>query len=115
MSDRTEDKPKKPKRRQQVFTLLVEVGRGPGDGLPEDATGAALMCYAGGVDEQEAVNETVAVLKQADLSPLEVQGYGSLEDREAEGEEIDSEDRALMERAREDNAVIVVQVTPFYD
>lgn len=109
------DKPVRMKRPQQVFTLLVEVGRAEGDGLPEGATGAALMCYASGVDENEAVNETVAVLKQADLSPLEVQGYGSLEDRLAEGEEIPDEDRELMEQAREKNAVLVVQVTPFYD
>ena len=60
---------------QQVFTLLVEVGRGAGDGLPDGATGAALMCYATGVDEAEAVRECVAVLKQADLSPLDVSGY----------------------------------------
>jgi hypothetical protein len=73
------------------------------------------MCYASGVDENEAVNETVVVLKQANLAPLEVQGYGSLEEREAEGEEIDADDRALMERARAENAVLVVQVTPFYD
>ncbi|MGG7568576.1 hypothetical protein ACQ5SO_20675 [Rhodovulum sp. DZ06] len=110
-----EGKPKKAKRPQQVFTLVVEVGRGEGDGLPEDATGAALMCYASGVDENEAVNETVAVLKQADLVPLEVQGYGSLEEREEAGEEIPDEDRELMERARAENAVLVVQVTPFYD
>ena len=38
----------------EVFTLLVEVGRKNGDGLPEGATGAALMCYAAGVDEAEA-------------------------------------------------------------
>jgi hypothetical protein len=108
-------KPKKPKRPQHVYTLLVEVGRSEGDDLPEGATGAALMCYASGVDENEAVNETVVVLKQANLAPLEVQGYGSLEEREAEGEEIDADDRALMERARAENAVLVVQVTPFYD
>jgi hypothetical protein len=108
-------KPKKAKRPQHVYTLLVEVGRSEDDDLPADATGAALMCYASGVDENEAVNETVAVLKQANLSPLEVQGYGSLEDREAEGEEIDEGDRALMERARAENAVLVVQITPFYD
>ena len=33
----------KEKRPQQVFTLLVEVGRKPGDGLPDGSTGAALM------------------------------------------------------------------------
>ncbi len=98
-----------------VFTLLVEVGRSKDDGLPKGATGAALMCYAAGVDEAEAVRETVAVLKQADLSPLEVSGYGSLEERLAEGHDIGDEDLALMERARAENAVIVAQLTPFFD
>ena len=60
-----EDGPAKParvKRPQKVFTLVVEVGRKPGDGLPDKSTGAALMCYASGVDEEEAVRETVAIL-----------------------------------------------------
>ena len=39
---------KKPSR-QQVYTLLVQIGRKEGDGLPQDATGAALMVYASGV------------------------------------------------------------------
>ena len=46
---------KKEKRPQQVFTLLVQVGRKAGDGLPEDCSGAGLMIYASGVDEAEAV------------------------------------------------------------
>ena len=71
----------KPKRPQQVYSLIVEVGRKEGDGLPPKATGAALLCYASGVDEAEAVRETVAILKEADLSPLEVQGLGTLEER----------------------------------
>jgi len=45
-------------RSQQVYTLVVEVGRKEGDGLPAGATGAALMVYASGVDEAEAVRET---------------------------------------------------------
>ena len=102
-------------RRQQVYTLLVEVGRKTGDGLPEGATGAALICYASGVDEAEAVRETVAILKQADLAPLEVSGYGTLDERLAEGHDISEEDRALMARALEENAVIVAQMTPFHD
>ena len=36
---------------QQVYTLLVQVGRSEDDGLPKDATGAGLLCYASGVDE----------------------------------------------------------------
>lgn len=98
-----------------VFTLLVEVGRKKGDGLPDGSTGAALMCYASGVDEAEAVRETVAVLKQAELNPLDVTGYGTLSEREEQGHEIAEEERGLMAQAKEDNAVIVAQVTPFYD
>jgi len=106
---------KKPPRQQQVFTLLVEIGRKAGDGLPDKATGAALVVYASGVDEAEAVRETVAILKQADTAPLDVSGYGTLEEREAEGHEISEEERALMQRALDENAVIVAQMTPFYD
>jgi hypothetical protein len=105
----------KPRRSQQVYTLVVEVGRKAGDGLPDKATGAALLCYASGVDEEEAVRETVAILKQADMAPLDVTGYGTRADRETEGDEIAEDEAALMERARAENAVIVAQVTPFYD
>ncbi|MEL7211410.1 MAG: hypothetical protein AAGK92_02035 [Pseudomonadota bacterium] len=108
------EKPKK-KSRQQVFTLLVEVGRKDGDGLPEGSTGAALMCFASGVDEAEAVRETVAILKQADLAPLDVSGYGTLEERLAEGHDINEDERGLMQRALDENSVIVAQMTPFYD
>ena len=105
----------KKKSRQQVFTLLVQVGRKDGDGLPEGATGGALMIYASGVDEAEAVRETVAILKQADLAPLDVSGYGTLEERLAEGHDISDEERDLMQRALDENSVIVAQMTPFYD
>lgn len=101
--------------RQQVFTLLVEIGRKAGDGLPDKSTGAALVVYASGVDEAEAVRETVAILKQAETAPLDVTGYGTLAEREAEGHDISAEDRALMRRALEENAVIVAQMTPFYE
>lgn len=111
-ADRTADKAK---RTQQVYTLLVEVGRKTGDGLPDGATGAALLCYASGVDEAEAVRETVAILKQADLAPLDVSGYGTLDERLAEGHDIDAEERVLMDRALAENAVIVAHMTPFYD
>ncbi len=108
-------RPKREKRPQQVFTLVVEVGRKPGDGLPDKATGAALMIYASGVDEDEAVRETVAILKQADLAPLDVSGYGTLDERLKAGDEIDAEERALMQRALDENSVIVAQMTPFFD
>ncbi|WP_428927190.1 hypothetical protein [Marinibacterium sp. SX1] len=100
--------------KHQVYTLLVQLGRKEGDGLPAGATGAGLVCYASGVDEAEAVRETVAILKQADTAPLDVTGYGTLAEREAQGHEIDDEERALMTRALEENAVIVAQMTPFF-
>jgi hypothetical protein len=99
---------------QQVYTLVVDVGRKKGDGLPEGATGAGLLCFASGVDEAEAVRETVAILKQADLAPLDVTGYGSLAEREAAGDAIDDEERALMQRALDENSVIVAQLTPYF-
>ena len=92
---------KKPSR-QQVYTLVVQIGRKAGDGLPEGATGAALMCFASGV-------------KQADTAPLDVTGYGTLQDREAAGHGIAAEERDLMQRALDENAVIVAQMTPFFD
>ena len=94
---------------------MVEVGRKPGDGLPDKSTGAALMIYASGVDEAEAVRETVAILKEADLAVLEVEGLGTIEEREATGDEIDAEERKLMGRALAENSVIVAQMTPFFD
>ncbi len=109
----TVKKPKKPSR-QQVYTLLVQIGRKDGDGLPAKATGAGLVIYASGIDEAEAVRETVAILKQADTAPLDVTGYGTLADREAEGHEISDEERALMQRALDENSVIVAQMEPFY-
>ena len=102
-------------RQQQVFTLVVEVGRKVGDGLPDGSTGAALLVYATGVDEAEAVRETVVVLKQADLAPLDVSGYGALDERLDNGDEIPGEERDLMARALAENAVIVAQMTPFFD
>ncbi len=112
MSEKT-----KKKREQQVYTLLVQVGRKDGgDGLPPDATGAAMLCYASGVDEAEAVRETVAILKQADLAPpLDVTGYGTLSDRQEMGHEIGQDERELMTRALIENSVIVAQMDPLYD
>lgn len=98
----------------QVYTLVIELGRRTGDGLPDSATGAGLVCYAPGTDEAEAVRDTVAILKQAEMAPLEVTGYGTIEERLAEGHEIDEDDRALMQRALDENAVIIAQMTPWF-
>jgi hypothetical protein len=96
----------------EVYTLLVDVGRHPCDGLPEGATGAGVLCYAPGADEAEAVRETVALLKAADLAPLDVTGFGTLAERLAAGNEVPQEERALITRALDENAVVVAEVTP---
>ncbi|MEM7190918.1 MAG: hypothetical protein AAF439_15010 [Pseudomonadota bacterium] len=102
-------------RAEDVFTLLVQVGRSDGDGLPDEATGAALLCYASGRDEKAAVDATVQVLREAEMAPLEVESYGARSERLAAGEEIAPEDNALMDRALAENAVLVVSVTTFDD
>ena len=61
------------------------------------------------------MRETVAILKQAGMAPLDVSGYGTAEDRAAAGEEIDAQERELMDRALAENSVVVAQVTPFFD
>lgn len=99
---------------QEVFTLLVQVGRKPGDGLPKAATGAGMLCYAAARDEAEAVRETVSVLEVAGLAALDVTGYGSESEREA-GDGVADEERPLMRQAAEENAVVVAEVTPFFD
>lgn len=96
---------------EQVYVLMVEVGRAPEDGLPEGASGAALLCYASGRDEEHAVNETITVLREAGMAPLEVASYGTAEEQEAEGRAFDPEERALMARALAENAVIVADLT----
>ena len=102
-------------KKKSVYTLIVQVGRSKNDGLPAGSTGAGLLCYASGIDEPEAVRETVAILKQADLAPLDVTGHGTVEDRLKDGEEIGEDELKLMERAENENSVIVAQMTPFFE
>ena len=61
------------------------------------------------------MRETVAILKQADLAPLDVTGHGTVEDRLKDGEEIGEDELNLMERAENENSVIVAQMTPFFE
>ncbi len=98
-----------------VYTLTVEIGRKEGDGLPENATGAAMMCFCPAKDEAEAVRETVAILKQGGLAPLDVSSYGTLEERIADGHDINDEERGMMQRAIDENSVVVAMTSPFFD
>lgn len=99
----------------EVYTLMIEVGRAEGDDLPEGSTGAAILCYSSGTTEKNAVDETVNVLRQAGLSPLEVDVYGTRAEREADGEKLSADEVKHMEQALEQNAVVVAQVTTFQD
>ncbi len=102
MTEKTAAKP------EQVYILLVETGRAEGDGLPDGATGAALICFASGRTERHAVDETVKVLREAGMAPLDVSSYGT---RDAPELELGDEERALMARALAENAVIVANIT----
>ncbi len=102
------------KNHRAIYTLEVNVGRSKGDGLPKKATGATLICYSTGVDEQEAVREAVATLRHSNMAPLNVVGYGSIQERLSNGHEIDPEEKQLMERAVHENSIIVADVMPMF-
>ena len=103
---------KKAAKAEQVFILLVDCGRAEDDGLPDGCAGAALLCFAAGRTERHAVDETVKVLREAGLAPLEVQSYGTREDPDIE---LGAEELALMDRALAENAVIVANMTVLED
>jgi hypothetical protein len=46
---------------------------------------------------------------------LDVSGYGTLDERLEEGHDISDEEQELMQRALDENSVIVAQMTPFYE
>lgn len=98
-----------------VYTLTVEIGRAEGDGLPENATGAAMMCFCPAREEAEAVRETVAILKQGGLAPLDVSSYGTKQERLDDGHDINDEESAMMQRALDENSVVVAMTSPFFD
>ena len=101
--------------KQSVYTLLIEVGRSKEDGLPKNSTGAALMCYSSGINEEEAVREATLILKKACLAPLNVTGYGDLEERLSEGHDISKEEHLLIKKVLDENVVLISQTTAFYD
>jgi len=99
----------------QVYTLTVEIGRAEGDGLPKNATGAAMMCFCPAKTEAEAVRETVVILKQGGLAPLDVSSYGTMQERLDDGHDINDEERGMMQRALDENSVVVAMTSPFFD
>ena len=100
---------------KEVFTLLVELGRIAGDDFPENATGGAMLIFTPAVDEAVAVRETVQLLREAGLNPLEVSNYGTMNERRDEGYEFTEEEMKLAEEARSDGAIIILEKQVFYD
>jgi hypothetical protein len=49
------------------------------------------------------------------MAPLEVTGYGTLEERLSDGHDISDEERELMNRALTENSVVVAQTTTFFE
>ena len=103
------------KKEQQIFTLIAEVGRNNNDGLPKNCSGAALICYSSGIDEAEAVRETINILKVSKMSPLSVTGYGTVEERVDEGHEISENEYELMKKAKNENSVVIAEITPLFE
>ena len=83
--------------------------------MPKGSTGAALICYSSGASEAEAVRETVSVIRQAEVSPLDVISYGTISEREEDGAVIDDVEKELRHHALEENPVIIAQMTTLYD
>ena len=73
------------------------------------------MYYSRGANKAEAVREAVAVIKQANLSPLEVTSYGTFSEREENGAGIDDEEKDLMHRALEENSVLIAKMKTLFE
>ena len=106
---------KKLRKHEQVFTLMVQVGRAKDNGLPPTSSDAKNLCYTPAQNQDEAVRETVRLLKQADTSPLDVTGYGTIKERESEGQMLSDGEKGLTSQAEEKNSVIIAQITPFFE
>ena len=59
---------------EEVFTLLVQVGCTKNDGLPRRSLGAGILCFTAAQTEEKDAHETVKLLEQAYMNPLDVTG-----------------------------------------
>jgi hypothetical protein len=99
---------------REVYTLVIECGRRPGDYLPQRATGARLLCYVLGRDEDDAVSSAVAVVWDAGMAPLAFTNYGPLSERLAEGS-VGEAERLLIDRAEREDTVVIGELTPLFE
>ena len=49
------------------------------------------------------------------MNPLDVTGYGTIEERESDGQLLSDEEKDLMAQAKAENSVIIAQITPFFE
>ncbi len=98
----------------EVHTLVIECGRRVGDDLPPGSTGARIICYAPGVDLDDAIAAASAVIGEAGLALVKVTGHGALSERSARGE-ITASERLLIDRALRTGRVVIAEIVPTYD
>ena len=46
---------------------------------------------------------------------MDVTGYGTIEERESDGQFLSDEEKDLMAQAKAENSVIIAQITPFFE
>ena len=56
-------KTKKLPKHEEMFALLVQAGRTIDDGLPRTNSGVGIFCFTVAQTEEEAMHETVRLLK----------------------------------------------------
>ena len=49
------------------------------------------------------------------MSPLSVTGYGTVEERIDEGHEIEEHEYELIKKAKNDNSVVIAEITPLFE
>jgi hypothetical protein len=98
----------------EVHALVIECGRRVGDDLPPGAKGARIVCYAPGVDVEDAIEAASAVVRAAGMAPVAAAAHGTLAERRVRGE-LTASERLLMDRALRTGRVIIAELVPTYD
>jgi hypothetical protein len=98
----------------EVHALVIECGRRAGDDLPPGASGARVVCYAPGVDVEDAIAAATTLLRDAGLAPVTASAHGTLAERRARGE-LSASERLLMDRVLRTGRVIIAELVPTYD
>ena len=77
---------------------------------------AMLVSYLRSLGPRRVVRKVVSRRREAARNDTWLSvGLGTLDERLKAGDEIDEAEQALMQRALEENSVIVAEMTPFFD